>query len=143
MDINEATEFAVSLPHRPGALAELAGKLAARGINNDAFMRYTRYGVTIPDVPVVAGICKLVVDREAEARRAFTEFGIPFREGRVVVLRGRNQPGTLSKALQPLADAGVNVGDGYASSLGDGPGDTSVVLSVSDLPKALLTMRSG
>jgi hypothetical protein len=142
MHVTEVTEFAVSLPNRCGSLAELAGRLAARDINIEAFMLYTSFVVAIPDAPVVAGVCKLVLDREDEARSAFTEFGIPFREERVLLLRGPNQPGTLAKALQPLADAGVNVVDGYASILGTGTGDTSVVLAVSDTPKAVWAMKS-
>ena len=141
MHVSEVTEFAVSLTNRRGSLGELAAKLAGKGININAFMLYTSFVVTIPDAPVVAGVCKLVVDREEDARHAFTEFQIVFREERVLLLRAPNQPGRLAEALGSLAAAEVDVRDGYAS-LPDETGEVTVVLGVSDAARATWALKS-
>ncbi len=136
MRVKRGVEFAVPLHVDPGSLAELINKLAATQINIKAFMLYTSFIMNIPDVPQVAGVCKLLVDNDEAARNAFHDLNIKFWEENVLLLRAPDRPGLFSTVLGRLAEAGLNVKDGYAS-IPSGQEDVLMVLSVSDIEKSL------
>ena len=136
MRVKRAVEFAFSLHNHPGSLAELVNRLAATQINIKAFMVYTSFIMNIPDVPQVAGVCKMLVDNNEAARNAFRDFNIKFWEEEVLLLRAPDRPGLFSTVLEKLAEAGLNVKDGYAS-IPSGQEDVLMVFSVSDIEKSL------
>ena len=136
MRVKRRVEFAVSLHNDPGSLAELINRLAATQINIKAFMVYTSFIMNIPDVPQVAGVCKMLVDNDEAARNAFRDLNIKFWEEEVLVLRAPDRPGLFATVLERLAEAGLNLKDGYAT-VPSGQEDALMVLSVSNVEKSL------
>ncbi len=134
--VKKGVEFALSLHNHPGSLAELVNRLAATQINIKAFMVYTSLIMNIPDVPQVAGVCKILVDNNETARNAFRDLNIKFWEEEVLLLRAPDRSGLFSTVLGRLAEAGLNVKDGYAS-IPSGQEDVLMVFSVSDIEKSL------
>ncbi len=136
MRVKRGVEFVVSLHNDPGSLAELINRLASTQINIKAFMLYTSFIMNIPNVPLVAGVCKMLVDNNEAARKAFRDLNIKFWEEEVLLLRVPDRPGLFATVLGRLADAGLNVKDGYAS-VPSGPEDVLMVFSVYDIEESL------
>jgi hypothetical protein len=136
MRVKRGREFAVPLHNDPGSVAELINRLASTQINIKAFMLYTSFIMNIPDVPQVAGVCKMLVDDDEAARKAFRDLNIKFWEEEVLLLRAPDRLGLFATVLERLAEAGLNVKDGYAS-VPSGQEDVLIVLSVSDIEKSL------
>ena len=134
MRVKKGVEFAVSLRNRP--LAELLEKLAAIQVNIKAFILYTSFITNIPNVPKVAGVCKMLVDNDEEARKAFRDLNVEFWEEEVLLLRAPDQPGLFATVLGRLAEAGLNVKDGYAC-VPSGQEDVLMVFSVYDIEGSL------
>lgn len=133
MNVKKGIEFAVTLPDRPGALAQLFNKLAVMGVNIDAFMLYTSFIMNVPEVPRTAGLCKILVDNVEQARDAFSELENLSWEEEVLLVRAADRPGLLAKLFDTLAEEGVNVRDGYASAALEN--EVLIVLSVADAEK--------
>lgn len=136
MNARKGTEFAVPLANRPGSFAELSKKLATRDINIKAFMLYTNYVVNVPGVPQVAGICKMIVEEDEESRKILRDLGIKFSEEEVLLLSAPDEPGILATVLGRLAEAGLNVKEGYTSTP-FGQADVLIVLAVNEVQEAL------
>ncbi len=134
MRVKKGVEFAVSLRNR--RLAELLEKLAAIQVNIKAFMLYTSFISNIPNVPKVAGVCKMLVDNDEAARKALRDLNVEFWEEEVLLLRAPDRPGLFATVLGRLAEAGLNVKDGYAS-VRSGQEDVLMVFSVYDIEKSL------
>jgi hypothetical protein len=132
MRVKRGREFAVPLHNDPGSVAELINRLASTQINIKAFMLYTSFIMNIPDVPQVAGVCKMLVDDDEAARKAFRDLNIKFWEEEVLLLRAPDRLGLFATVLERLAEAGL----GYAS-VPSGQEDVLIVLSVSDIEKSL------
>ena len=94
------TEFTVHLPNRPGALADLAERLAGAGINIEALA-----AIGIEET----GTVRLIVDDEAATRRILEHHGIRFEERRVLVTLLPDRPGSVASMTRQLADSGVNI----------------------------------
>jgi hypothetical protein len=60
--------------------AELNSKLTQGGVRIRAFMLYTSFVMNVPDIPLVAGICKFVADDGDRAREVLGSLGFKFRE---------------------------------------------------------------
>ena len=136
MRVKRGVEFTVPLHNDPGSLAQLLNQLAATQINIKAFMLYTSFIMNIPNVPLVAGVCKMLVDNNEAARKAFHDLNIKFWEEEVLLLRAPDRPGLFSTVLGRLAEAGLNVKDGYAS-VPSGQEDVLMVFSVYDIETSL------
>jgi hypothetical protein len=93
-------EFRVTVPHRPGGLAELLEYLAERRINLKAVV-----SITEPGKALVA----LVPYDVALTRRSLKEKGIPFEEADVLFVDIPDKPGQLAKVARTIANAGVNI----------------------------------
>ena len=140
MRMQRGVQFAVCLPNRPGAFWELSEKLAARDINIIAFMLYnTNYVMNVPNVPLVSGTCKMILDNDQEARKGFRDLGIEFWEQEVILLRAADRPGILATVLERLAEAGLNLKEGYASIPVEEDG-VLIVLAVSKVQQALFLL---
>jgi hypothetical protein len=94
------TEFTVHLPNRPGALADLAERLAAAGINIDALAAHS--GSTTSTV-------RLIVDDEMTTRRLLESIGVQFEERKVLVTVLPDRPGSVAAITRQLADSGANI----------------------------------
>ncbi len=134
MRVKKGVEFAVSLRNR--RLAELLEKLVAIQVNIKAFMLYTSFISNIPNVPRVAGVCKMLVDNDEAARKALRDLNVEFWEEEVLLLRAPDRPGLFATVLGRLAEAGLNLKDGYAS-VPSGQEDVLMVFSVYDIEKSL------
>ena len=91
--------FIIEAPNRPGELARVADKIAARGINIEAFS--LGFGT--------AGALAFLASDEKGLRSALADGGITPKEIPVVTISLEDKPGTIAKAAQRLADAGVNI----------------------------------
>lgn len=134
MQLEKCVEFVVSLPNRPGTFAQLSQRLTANQVRIRVFMLYTSYVLNVPDNPVVAGMCKLVVDEDERARKTLRELGFGFREEKGLLLRTPKQADILPIILEKLAAADLNLVDAYGVLPLDGE-DLLIVLSVSDEEK--------
>jgi hypothetical protein len=94
------TEFTVHLPNRPGALADLAERLAAAAINIEAL---TAIGID------AAGTVRLIVDDEVATRRLLERHDIGFQERRVITTVLPDKPGSVAAITRQLADSGMNI----------------------------------
>ena len=93
-------EFRVTVPHRPGGLAELLEYLAEREINLKAVI-----SITEPEKALVA-----LVPYDVElTRRSLEERGIAFEEAEVLFVDIPDKPGQLAKVARTIAEAGVNI----------------------------------
>jgi hypothetical protein len=95
-----AQQFIVQLTNRPGALADLAEALAARGVDLRAIG-----GGGIGD----QGHIILTTADDDTARTVLTEGGYTFIEGESILTEVDDRPGGMARLARALADAGVNV----------------------------------
>ncbi len=116
-----ATQFVVQLRNRPGALAEFARKLAARGIDivNIA-------GGGMGDV----GYAIVTTSDEAKTRQVLRASGHLFAEGQPVIVEIEDRPGELASVTERLADAGINI-EGVVL-VGRSPATVEVAITVDD-----------
>ncbi len=93
-------EFRVTVPHRPGGLAELLEYLAERKINLKAVI-----SITEPEKALVA-----LVPYDVElTRKSLKERGAKFEEADVLFVDIPDKPGQLAKVARAIANAGVNI----------------------------------
>jgi hypothetical protein len=95
-----ANQFVVQLKNEPGAMAILAEKLAARGVDLRAIG-----GGGIGDV---GHVIMTTADDEA-TRRVLDEDGYAFVEGESILAEVDDRPGGMARIARSLADAGVNI----------------------------------
>jgi len=94
------TEFTVHLPNRPGALADLAERLAAAGINIES--------LAASSVDTAATV-RLIVDDEPSTRRLLESIGLRFEERKVIVTVLPDRPGSVAAMTRQLAETGANI----------------------------------
>ena len=92
--------FLIDLENKPGAFADVAEMIAAKGINITAVS-----GATCGD----SGRTVIMTDNDALTRSVLSEGKCSFKEHGVTDTSLRNVPGSLAKATRRLADAGVNI----------------------------------
>jgi hypothetical protein len=91
--------FLVEQKNRPGELARTTEKIAAYGVNIEAFC--LGYGNS--------GACTFLSDDEPGLRNALESDGIHYKEFPVLTVWLEDRPGTIAKTTRRLADAGVNI----------------------------------
>ena len=116
------TEFAVTLPDRPGNLARLAQALGDARVNIEAILAVTRDG---------EGLVRFVPADAAVAAHALDEAGFRHTRREVLVARVLDQPGALGELALVMATASVNIDTVYVTTRG------YVVLGVDDLQGAI------
>lgn len=126
-----ATQLAVFLENRPGALARMCEALAGVGIN--------LFAVSTSDT-VDHTVVRMVVSDARRALFLLEEHGTLVVESEVLLVEADNVPGTLGHLAARLAGADVNIEYLYCSTTPDA-GRGLVVLRVSDAPKALRLLR--
>jgi hypothetical protein len=96
-----ATDLAVTVEDKPGALAGMGEAIGAAGINIGGVC-----GATAPGASVV----HFLVDDPAGAREALEGAGFTSIDQReVVVVEVEDRPGMLGEVGRKLSDAGVNI----------------------------------
>ena len=92
--------FLIDLENKPGAFADVAEMIAAKGVNITAVS-----GSTCGD----SGRAAILTDNDAATRAALSAGKCTYREHMVVETSLRHEPGALAKATRRLAEAGVNI----------------------------------
>ena len=122
------TALRVRLPNRPGELARVASQLARANVNIRA----------VGGVAGAAGgaesVLEFLVDRPAEAARAWRAAGTGFEEVQVALVWLADEPGTLAKATDTLAEAGMNLDSTYI--VRTEAGRTQVAFACADAQRA-------
>ncbi len=98
-------QISVFLENKSGRLAEVAGILAAAGVNIRA--------LSLADTAEF-GILRLIVDQNDRAKRALADGGFTVGKTEVVALEVLDRPGGLAQILGALDRAGINVEYMYA-----------------------------
>lgn len=96
----DVTQISVFIENRPGRAAEVCRLLEEAGVNVRGFM--------ISDTNDY-GILRLVVDDPDRALAALAQHGYAAKAKPILVARLEDEPGNLSKLLEGLTAAGVNL----------------------------------
>jgi hypothetical protein len=107
LSMESATQLAVFLSNRPGALARVCDALAKAEINIHA--------LAISDT-VDHSVVRMVVSDPTKALMLLGESGVLALENDVVMIESDNEPGTLAKIAERLAAANVNIEYAYLAT---------------------------
>lgn len=121
-----ATQLAVFLSNRPGALARVCEALAEAKINIHA--------LTISDT-VDHSVVRMVVSDPTKALMLLGERGVLALENDVLVIDTANEPGVLAKIADRLSKSKINIEYAYMATSGKDPKGL-IVLRPSDVEKA-------
>ena len=131
LSIETATQLAVFLSNRPGALARVCEALAKAEINIHA--------LTTSDT-VDHSVVRMVVSDPTKALMLFGESGLLALENDVLIIESDNEPGTLGKIAERLSKAEVNIEYAYmAATIKSDRG--LMILRPSDVDKAHRALR--
>jgi hypothetical protein len=92
--------FMIELADKPGALADVAEAIAAKGVNIVSVS-----GATCGQT----GKIGIATDDDANTRAALGGIQCSFEEKDITTTLMSNQPGALAKAARQLADKGINI----------------------------------
>jgi hypothetical protein len=107
LSIESATQLAVFLANRPGALARVCTALAQAGINIHA--------LATSDT-IDHSVVRMVVSDPTKALMLLGEAGTLAIESDVLMIEGANEPGMLGKIAERLAEANVNIEYAYLAA---------------------------
>ena len=126
LSVETATQLAVFLANRPGALARVCDALAKAGINI--------YALATSDT-VDHTVVRMVVSDPMKALMLFGEAGVLAVETDVLTIETANEPGVLGKIAERLAEAEVNIEYTYLAA-GRGAERGLIILRPSNVEKA-------
>ncbi len=124
--LETATQLAVFLENRPGALARVCEALAKAGINIHA--------LTVSDT-VDHSVVRMIVSDSTKALMLLGESGVLAFENDVLCIDAANEPGVLGKIADALSRAEVNIEYAYFASGASLPTGITI-LRPSDVEKA-------
>ncbi len=131
LSMKSATQLAVFLANRPGALARVCDALAKAEINIHA--------LATSDT-VDHSVVRMVVSDPTKALMLLGEAGVLALETDVLMIEAENEPGVLAKIAERLSRAEVNIEYAYlAASAKAATG--LIILRPSDVEKAQRTLR--
>lgn len=131
VQIEIATQLAVFLGNRPGALARVCSELAEAEINIHA--------LATSDT-IDHAVVRMVVSDPTKALMLLGERGVLALENDVLMIESNNKPGTLSTIAERLAKASINIEYAYLAS--SAKAETGLmILRPSDVEKALRALR--
>jgi len=107
LSIETATQLAVFLSNRPGALARVCEALAKAGINIHA--------LATSDT-VDHSVVRMVVSDPTKALMLLGESGVLALENDVLMIEGDNAPGMLAEIAERLSKAEVNIEYAYMAA---------------------------
>ena len=126
LSIKTATQLAVFLANRPGALARVCDALAKAGINIHALATSDTVDHTV---------VRMVVSDPTKALMLFGEAGVLALETDVLTIETASEPGVLATIAERLAEAEVNIEYAYLAG-GGGAAKGLIILRPSDVKKA-------
>ena len=132
LSIETATQLAVFLANRPGALARVCDALAKANIN----IRALATSDTIDH-----SVVRMVVSDPTKALMLLGEAGVLALESDVFMIETENQPGVLAKIAERLAKAEVNIEYAYLAGSSSAPKGL-IVLRLSDVEKGQAALRN-
>jgi len=121
------TEFDITVPNKPGALADLAEQLAADAVNIKSIS--TSGTDTI----------RLVTSDESTTRKVLTKAKLPWTESEILQVRLLNRPGELAKIARMLSREKINLDSVYI--LYGGEEFTDLAVKASNPAKAMQVLR--
>jgi hypothetical protein len=127
LSVETATQLAVFLANRPGALARVCEALANAGINI--------YALATSDT-VDHTVVRMVVSNPTKALMLLGEAGVLALETDVLTIETASEPGVLAKIAERLAEAEVNIEYTYLA-VGRDAQRGLIILRPSDVEKAL------
>src|SRR6058998_3239479 len=131
LSIESATQLAVFLANRPGALARVCEALAKAKINIHA--------LSISDT-ADHSVVRMVVSDPTKALMLLGERGVLALETEVLMIETENHPGALGRIAERLAEAEVNIEYAYmAATLNSAKG--LMILRPDDVEKAQRVLR--
>jgi hypothetical protein len=131
LSLEMATQLAVFLENRPGALARVCEALAKAGINIHA--------LTVSDT-VDHAVVRMIVSDPTKALLLLGERGVLAFENDVIVIDAPNERGVLGKIADALSRAEVNIEYAYFATSGTSPKGL-IVLRPSDVEKARRALK--
>ncbi len=131
LSIETATQLAIFLANRPGALARVCEALANAKINVHA--------LATSDT-VDHSVVRMVVSDPTKALMLLGEAGVLALETEVLMIETASEPGTLAKIAERLAEAEINIEYAYLAG-GRGAEKGLIVLRPSDVEKAQAVLR--
>jgi len=131
LSIETATQLAIFLANRPGALARVCEALANAEINVHA--------LATSDT-VDHSVVRMVVSDPTKALMLLGEAGVLALETEVLMIETASEPGVLAKIAQRLAEAEINIEYAYLAG-GRGAEKGLIVLRPSDVEKAQTALR--
>lgn len=125
----KVTQLVLNLQSKPGVLANVAGVLGRAGVNIEGICAVETAG---------RGKIRLLTSDAAKAEAALKAAKIRCGREEAISVPLENRPGAVAEVAQKLAQAKVNIKCAYATT--GGAAQAVVVLSVSNLPKALAAL---
>jgi len=129
--MESATQLAVFLANRPGALARVCEALAQAEINIHA--------LATSDT-VDHSVVRMVVSDPTKALMLLGEAGVLALESDVLTIETENKPGVLATIAERLAKAEVNIEYDYLAA-GPKAAKGLIILRLSDVEKAQSALR--
>jgi hypothetical protein len=126
LSVETATQLAIFLANRPGALARVCDALANAGVNI--------YALATSDT-VDHTVVRMVVSNPTKALMLFGEAGVLALETDVLTIETASEPGVLGKIAERLAEAEVNIEYAYLAA-GREAEKGLIILRLSDVEKA-------
>jgi hypothetical protein len=126
LSLETATQLAVFLENRPGALARVCEALAKAGINIHA--------LTVSDT-VDHSVIRMIVSDPTKALMLMGERGVLAFENDVLCIDAANERGVLGKITDALSRAEVNIEYAYFAATITSP-NGMIILRPSDVEKA-------
>jgi hypothetical protein len=102
-----ATQLALFLANKPGALAQVCSVLARAGVNI--------YAISTSDT-IDHSVVRLVVDHPRKALKVFEDHNMLVVENEVIMIDGANKPGSLAEIATKLRDAKINIEYAYCAT---------------------------
>ena len=118
-------QFTLYLENKPGALSNVAKRLAAAEVNIE--------GISISESTDV-GLVQIVTGNAAKTKKVLSSARVAFTVQDIALLSLHNSPGALADVAAKLDKAGVNIN--YVYGAGTPSSRFVLVLNVSDLDAA-------
>jgi hypothetical protein len=131
LSVETATQLAVFLANRPGALARVCHALANAGVNI--------YALATSDT-VDHTVVRMVVSDPTKALMLLGEAGVLALETDVLTIETASEPGVLGKIAERLAEAKVNIEYAYRAA-GREAEKGLIILRLSDVEKSATCAR--
>jgi hypothetical protein len=132
LSLETATQLALFLENRPGALARVCEALAKAGVNIHA--------LTVADT-VDHSVIRMIVSDATKALMLLGERGVLAFENDVLCIDASNERGVLGKIADALSRAEVNIEYAYFATAGTSPKGI-IVLRPSNVEKAREALRN-